>query len=203
MKKLVVGALLSLGFLALPGVAQEKLSREDALKFALVACGNLKEMINTPIPTDPDVKRPVVLKDGEYGGMLLPEGKLSAETFAGLDKTPKAVGQIWMSKLTFLKGDNAVSGSKLRTVRVNVEGGEHPVTCSALAARKNAEGGLELVVYGKSAEPLLSVPLKSVSNGGAETVDMSGERNDNGATLKLVFLGKYEATLSVTDPDLY
>jgi hypothetical protein len=77
------------------------------------------------------------------------------------------------------------------------------VTCSALAARKNAEGGLELVVYGKSAEPLLSVPLKSVSNGGAETVDMSGERNDNGATLKLVFLGKYEATLSVTDPDLY
>jgi len=203
MKPILAGVALSVGLLAIPALAQEKLPREDALKYALFTCGNLKEMLNTPIPTDPDVKRPVVVKDGDYGGMLLPEGKLSAETFAKLDKTSKSVGQLWMNKLTFLKDGEVVAGSKMRTVRVTANGDEHPVTCTALAARKNADGGLELVIYGKSAEPLLSVPLKPVSGDATEMADMSAEKTDNGPNIKLTFIGKYEATLPVTDPDRY
>ncbi len=203
MKTLLVGAIVSAGFLTLPALAQEKAPREEALKYALVASGNLKEMLNTPIPSDPDVKRPVVVKDGEYGGMLLPEGKLNADTFAKLDKNTKAIGQLWMSKLTFLKGDELVQGAKMRSLKVSAGGEEHEVTCSTLGARKNGEGALELVVYGKSAEPLLAVPLKAVTSDASEMADMSGERTDNGAKIKLTFVGKYEATLTVTDPDRY
>ena len=62
--------------------AQERLPREEALKYAFFVSVNLKEMLKTPIPTDPDVKRPVVLREGDYGGMVLPETKLTAETLA-------------------------------------------------------------------------------------------------------------------------
>jgi hypothetical protein len=203
MKTFFAGVMLSVGFLALPAPAQEKLSREDALKYAFVTCNNLQEMVGTPIPSDPDVKRPVVVKDGDYGGMLLPEGKLCAETFAKMDKDAKSIGQLWMNKLTFLKDGEVVPGSKLRTVRVNAGGEEHPVTCTTLGARKNGDGVLELVIYGKGAEPLLTVPLRTVSEDAGEMADMSAERTDQGAKLKLTFIGKYEATLPVTDPDRY
>ena len=78
MKTFVLGTVILTGLVVIPALAQDKLPREQALKYALVASGNLKEMLNTPIPTDPDVKRVVVVRDGDYGGMLLPEAKLSA-----------------------------------------------------------------------------------------------------------------------------
>ncbi len=203
MKNILIGAMLTTGVLALPALAQDKLPREEALKYALVACGNLKEMLNTPIPTDPDVKRPVVLRDGDYGGMLLPEAKLSAETFAKLGKEVAAIGQLWMNKLTFLKGDEAILEGKMRKIQVSTGEAEVSVTCTALGARKAADGGLELVIYGKGAEPLLAVPLKSVSGAGTDVADMSAERTDRGATITLTFAGKYRAILTVTDPDQY
>ena len=59
--------------------AQEQLSRQDALKYAFIVSADLPAMLKTPIPTDPDVKRPVAMRDGEYGGMVLPESKLGPE----------------------------------------------------------------------------------------------------------------------------
>ena len=80
MKTTTIAAVLLTGVLAVQ--AQERLPREEALKYAFIVSANLKEMLNTPIPTDPDVKRPVALRDGDYGGMVLPEAKLTAEKLA-------------------------------------------------------------------------------------------------------------------------
>ena len=52
--------------------AQEQLPREQALKYAFAVSVNLEQLQGTPIATDVDLKRPVVLRDGEYGGMFLP-----------------------------------------------------------------------------------------------------------------------------------
>jgi len=59
--------------------AQEKLSRDESLKYAFIVSANLKDLLNTPIPTDPDVKRPAAVKDENCGAMVLPETKLTAE----------------------------------------------------------------------------------------------------------------------------
>ena len=81
MKRTLLAAVLLTGLLSLQ--AQERLSREEALKYAFFTSVNLNQMLQTPIPTDPDVKRPVAMRDDEqHGGMVLPEAKLSADTFA-------------------------------------------------------------------------------------------------------------------------
>ncbi len=181
--------------------AQEKLPREETLKYAFITCVNLKQMVGTPIPTDPDVKRPVALKDGEYGGMVLPESKLTADvlTKAGKDVVP--VGQLWMVKLAPMNDGQVVPAEKLRMVHLSSGDREGDVPCCALGVRKNGEGTLELLIYGKGQEPVVHVPLKAVSNSQEIPIDMSAERNDDGGRITLSFFGKYQASFMVTDPD--
>jgi hypothetical protein len=181
--------------------AQEQLPREEALKYALVACVNLKEMLQTPIPTDPDVKRPVAVRDGEYGGVVLPETRLSAETLAKVGKDVTPVGQLWMVKLVPMSEDQAVPLSKMRVVHLKSEDKEADAVCCALGVRKDAKGDLELLIYGKDKEPVLRAPLKAISAPQDNPIEMSGERKDNGGLVTLKLVGKYEASFMVTDPE--
>ncbi len=181
--------------------AQEKVPREECLKYAFVTCVNLKQMVGTPIPTDPDVKRPVALKDGDYGGMVLPESKLSAETFAKVGKEVVPVGQLWMLKLAPMNDGQVVPAEKLRMVHLSSGDKEGDVPCCALGVRKNGESGLELLIYGKGQEPIVRVPLKPISSAQDTPIDMSAERTDEAGRITLSFVGKYAATFTVTDPD--
>ncbi len=193
--------LIALCAAALTAPGQEKLSREECLKYAFAAAGNLKEMLATPIPTDPDVKRPVAVRDGDYGGMLLPESKLAAETFAKAGKTPMAIGQLWLVKVAPVSDAGVIGESKLRMVHVTHGDQEADVACCALAAAKDANGDLQLWVYGKAKEPVLRVPLKTISGSQEDPVDISAERKDEGGLVTLRFVGKYEASFMVTDPN--
>ena len=120
MKRTLIAAVLLTGLLAVQ--AQEKMSREETLQIAFFTSLDLKAMLNTPIPTDPDVKRPVAMKDGDYGGMVLPEAKLSADTFANAGKEAKSVGQLWLVSLAPMNAGEVVPASKLRTVHVRADG---------------------------------------------------------------------------------
>ena len=75
--------------------AQEKLPREEALKYAFIVAGDLKQLQATPIPTDVDVKQPVVIHDGDFGGMVLPEAKLNADAIAKAGEKIVPLGQVW------------------------------------------------------------------------------------------------------------
>jgi hypothetical protein len=199
MKRTLIAAVLLSGLLAVP--AQEKMSREETLQIAFFASLDLKAMLNTPIPTDPDVKRPVAVKDGDYGGMVLPEAKLSADTFANAGKEAKSVGQLWLRGLAPENAGEIVPASKLRTVHVNAMGQEADVVCCALGVSKSENGGLELLIYGKDKEPVTRVAVKSISGQQDNPIDLSAERKDDSGVLTLKFLGKYEATFSVTAPE--
>jgi len=199
MKRIIIAAVLLTGLLAVQ--AQEKLSRTEALQAAFFASSDLKEMLNTPIPTDPDTKRPVAFKDGDYGVMVLPETKLSADTFAKAGKEAKSVGQFWLRGLAPENEGQVVSQSKLRKVHVSAMDQEADVVCCALGVCKDADRGLELLIYGKDKEPVTRVPIKSISGQQDNLVEMSCERKDDNGVITLKFLGKYEATFSVTAPD--
>ena len=138
--------------------AQEQLSRQEALKYAFIVSANLPAMLKTPIPTDPDVKRPVAARDGDYGAMVLPETKLSAEAFAKSGKDPAPVGQLWLLKLVPLMDGQPAPASKLKMVEASGDEGQATVPCCALGVRKVADGGLELLVFGKDKEPVLRAP---------------------------------------------
>ena len=199
MKRTLIAAVLLTGLLAVQ--AQEKMSRQETLQIAFYTSLDLKAMLNTPIPTDPDVKRPVAIKDGDYGGLVLPEAKLSADTFANAGKEAKSVGQIWLRGLAPMNAGEVVPASKLRTVHVNAGGQEADAVCCALGVCKDANGGLELLVYGKDKEPVTRVALKSISGQQDNPIELSAERKDDSGVLTLKFLGKYEAAFSVTAPE--
>jgi hypothetical protein len=199
MKRIIIAAVLLTGLLAVQ--AQEKMSREETLQVAFFTSLDLKAMLATPIPTDPDVKRPVAIKDGDFGGMVLPEAKLSADTFANAGKEAKSVGQLWLRGLAPMNAGEVVPASKLRTVHVSAMGQEADAVCCALGVGKDANGALELLVYGKDKEPVTRAPLKSISGQQENPIEMSAERKDDSGVLTLKFLGKYEATFSVTEAE--
>lgn len=182
--------------------AQQKLEREECLKYAFIVTANLKEMLNTPIPTDPDVKRPVAFKEEDHGAMVLPEAKLTAETFAKAGKAVTPVGQLWMVKLAPVKGEQVVPVAKLRQLHLSSGDEQADAVCCALGLGKTGDGGLELLIYGQGAEPVVRVPVKSISGGPQENpIEMSAERKGDDGTITLRFVGKYEATFTVRDPE--
>ena len=183
--------------------AQEQLSRQEALKYAFIVSANLPAMLKTPIPTDPDVKRPVAARDGDYGAMVLPETKLTAGVFAKAGKEAAPVGQLWLLKLVPLMDGQPAPASKLKMVEASGDEGQATVPCCALGVRKVADGGLELLVFGKDKEPVLRVPIQTISRQQENPIEMTAERKDNGGLLTLRFVGKYEASFMVTDPELY
>jgi hypothetical protein len=176
--------------------AQQSVPREESLKAAFAASLDLKQMLNTPIPTDPDVKRPSVVRAGDRGAMVLPESKLSAEALAKAGKEVVPIGQFWMRKITLQCEGQAARPDKLQIVTV-LGREETTVALCALGVRKDTDGKLELLVYGKDKEPLLRTPLKTISSPQDNPIEMTGEQQGEGALVTLRILGKYEACFTV------
>ena len=178
--------------------AQEKLSREETLRYAFVVAGDLKQLQATPIPTDVDVKQPVAVRDGDFGGMVLPEAKLSADAIAKAGEKVVPIGQVWLLKLAPMKDGEAVAASKLRMVTLTHEGDQVKVSQCALGVQKNGSGTLELLVFGKDKEPVVKVPLKTMDAKQDVPIDLSAERESDSGKVTLNILGKYTATVAVT-----
>ena len=178
--------------------AQEKLSREETLRYAFVFAGDLKQLQATPIPTDVDLKQPVAIRDGDFGGMVLPEAKLNADAIAKAGEKVVPVGQLWLRKLTPMQDGEAVGASKLRMVTLSHEGDQVKVAQCALGVKGNGSGSLELLVFGKDKEPVVKVPLKTMDAKQDMPIDISAERESDSGKVTLKILGKYTATISVT-----
>ncbi len=178
--------------------AQQVVPRDELLKITAIISLDLKQMLDTPIPTDPDTKRPVAMREGEHGCLVLPESKLSAETIARAAKDPVAVGQLWLRQAAPVSNGQRVSAEKLRTVRVNVGDQTETAVLCALGVRKGAGDQLQLLVYGKEKEPILQVPLKSVSATQENPIELDGVLEGESARVTLKLVGKYQATLDLT-----
>ncbi len=183
--------------------AQERLPKEEALKYATAVSANVKQLNGTPIPTDVDAQKPVALQDENYGGMVLPQKNLSAESLAKVGKDEIApIGQLWLHKLVPMRDGEAISSAKLRLVTVEADGTEATVPQCALGVRRNPQGALELVIFGKEKEPILAVPLKAIDTRQELPLDMTAERESDSGRLTLKILGKYQASLHVTAVDI-
>ncbi len=201
MKQFVLIAALLAGLSS--ASAQERLSREEALKFAFIVSLDLKQLQGTPIPSDPDIKRPVVFRDGDYGCLLLPETKLTAEVLGKAGKEPLLIGQLWLRKLAPMLEGKPVDVARLRMAKVKNEEGSATVPQCALAVRRDGGGNLELLVFGKDMEPVLRAPIKAVTGSKEYPIDMSAEKKDDGGLITLNILGKYETSFMVTDPERF
>jgi hypothetical protein len=183
--------------------AQERLSREEALKYAAAVSADMKQLKGTPIATDVDTLKPVALREDDYGGMVLPQKNLSADSLARVGSEEVVpVGQLWLLKLTPMCDGQAVSSGKLRFVTVSAGGTEATVPQCALGVRRNAKGGLELDVFGKDKQPILAAALKTIETKQEFPLDMVAERESESGRLTLKILGKYQASFQVTELDI-
>lgn len=182
--------------------AQEQIPRKEALKIAFVLTADPTTLEGTPIPTDVDVKRPVAVKEGDYGAMVLPEAKLSADAIAKAGDKVLPLGQLWLHKLTPMRDGQAVSKDQLRLVVLETgEGSATGVQC-ALGVKANGSGDLELLVYGKANTPVVKVPLKKAENQQQLPITMTAERTDDAGKITLKILGRYQAIVPVTQLEL-
>lgn len=183
--------------------AQERLSREDALRYAAAVSTDLKRLNSTPVPTDVDVQQPVALSDDPYALMVLPQKNLDAAKLAQLSSgTIAPVGQLWLLKLTPMHDGRGIPSDKLRLVTVSGDGSEVTVPQCTLGARRTASGSLELLVFGNDKEPLLTAPLKAMDAKQATPLDVTADRQSESGRVTVKLLGKYQASFEVTELDL-
>jgi hypothetical protein len=191
---LTIAVLATTQFIA----AQERLPREEALKYAAAVTADAKQLKNTPLAAQPDVNKPVALREGDYGGLVLPQLNLSAEHLTATQGAAP-VGLLWLHNLAPMKHGEVVGPSQLHLVSVYADGGYATVPQCALGIRRAGDGGLEMLVFGKSPEPLLAVPLKPVNTTQQLPLELTAERDYDSARITVTILGKYQATFSVTE----
>lgn len=198
MKKTILILIGATGIAALLS-AQEVIPRRDAVRIAAYLNFDLSLFNNAPIPTDADVKRPVGLREGEYAGLIVPECKLSAESFANIsaDKIIP-VGQLWLHNITLLKEDEPILTEKMQTFPLNYRDTQTEVNLCLLGARKKADGKLELLIFGKDKTPILSVPMKDSESQQEFPIEITAQREDSSAVVNLKIVGKYQANFKVT-----
>jgi len=183
--------------------AQERLSQEQALRLAKLVGADTTQLKGTPIATSVDLEKPVAMRDGEFGGLVLPQTKLSDEVLAQAGEQTVAIGQLWLRGLTPMHDGAGVSEAKLRIATVKTpEGDEIKAPQCALGVRRLAGGELELLVFGKDKEPLLKVALKKIDAKQESPLEMDAERGDESAQVSLKILGKYEGKFKVTQLEL-
>jgi hypothetical protein len=178
--------------------AQERLSQEEALKYATIVSADAKQLKGTPIPTDVDTKKPVAVREEDFGGMVLPQKNLTAESLAKAGKEVTPVGQLWLYQLTPMKDGEAIGADKLRLATLNADGTEVKAPQCALGVRRTEAGTLELLVFGKGKEPLLTAPLKAIDTKQEMPLDITAVRESESGKLTLKILGKYQASIHVT-----
>lgn len=179
--------------------AQEVLPREEAMKYAFAAALHEPASMAAPIKVDADLKRPFVGYEGDYGVLALPETKLSPAVFQSATTAVIPVGQLWLRKLTPIARGSAVDTYELQMVNIRHEGEELRVPLCLLGTRKTASGSLELLVYGKGKEPLLTVPLKPLTRTQSMPIEVTGQQESDSGTLRVHILGRYQAEIPVTE----
>lgn len=197
MIKKYLAILLVLGGIQV-ATSQEQLSRAEALKVAFAVSLDLPQLQGTPIPTDVDLKRPIALRDGDYGGLFLPEAKLTAQAIANAGEQPQAVGQLWLHKLTPMRDGQPIYSDRLRMARVDFDGDTVRVPQCTVGVRRNG-GKLELVLLGKTTEPLVVATLKEINGSASEPFRFEAERDYSGGTATLTLFGKYRAEMVFTE----
>lgn len=197
-------ATLLTGLTAVAAQAQERLPQAEALRYADMVGSVQTELRATPgVAPALNLRQPVAVRDGEYGLMVLPAAKLSAESLEKAVAEIVPVGQLWLLNLAPLVNEQVVAGYQLQMITVSGSEGSATVPCCNLGVRRTAGGMLELLVFGKGKEPILKTTLRAAAGSQLAPLDLAVERESDRGLVTLKLAGKYVANFAVTDPQLF
>lgn len=196
MKRLI--ATFALACAAGAVTAQELIPQEDLEKGVPRALARVADFDNLPIKTDADGAKAFGMKAKQYAAVVIPDKGLTKESLAKAGKEVVPVGQLWLIKLSPAVKDATTANDKLRLVTISVKDEDHRLSLLLLGARKAGEKDLELVIYAKAKEPLLTLPLKQSDT--KQVLPLEIGLRQGTSSLGLVdinILGEYQAVLPV------
>jgi hypothetical protein len=193
-------ALLFAGLSLSPRLhAQESISLEEAQKIAQKLASVPMAPSDQPFTVDVNVDKPVGLKGGEAGLVILPDKHLTADSLANAGKAIIPVAQLWMYRVTLANNGKSVENGKVRIVTVSDGDKNRDVQLFLIGVAKNEQGAVELVIFGKGSEPVLHIPLTKGTSGASDfPIALSGRQTgDESAVLSLNLPAQFTADIGV------
>lgn len=195
-----LGQILSLS-LAIGGAAaaQEAQPIEQVREFARRLTAGTESIADAPVKVEPDPERPQSLRWENGSALIVPDRNLSATALAEAGDALVPVGRLLLRNTVLVADGAPLPAEKIRRVTVGGSDGGFQIPLLLLAAKKNAEGRLDLLVLSGSAEPLVRVPLGKVPHAAKFPIELNVEKDESGGpgTLTLNIAGQYEAELAV------
>lgn len=179
--------------------AQETIALDEALKIAQKLAEVPSTFSDQAFAIDVDREKPVGLKGGEAGLVVLPAKGLNTDTLTNAGKDVVPLAQLWMYKVTLANSGTPVDKAKLRSITVGEGDKTRTVQLFLVGVAKSEQGTPELVIYGKGGEPVLRVPvtkLHEIKQG--SPIELSGRQTgDTSAVLTMDLVGQFSADVAV------
>lgn len=194
--------LLVLATMAIHAHSQETITQEELAKIVPHALARVADFDNLPIKVDADGDKPFGMKIKDYAAAIIPDKALTKESLAKVGKDIIPVGQLWLSKLSPAVKEATTPNAKLRLVTLNIKDVDHKLPLLLLGVRQQGENGLELIIYAKAKEPLLTLPLKL--SGTTQNYPLEINMREGTTTLGVIeinILGAYQAVLPVGEQE--
>lgn len=192
-----VFSVVFISILSCTAAAQENIPLEKAQKAARMVNDAAGSIGDAAVAVDADREHPFAIKGSGVAMMIIPDKALTAEKLAGAGEAITAVGQLWTADALVAVSGRAPAKDKLRFFTIKDGEEERKVQLYLVGVSKDADGKLELSVFGAEKEPLIRVPVdKVVANSHPMPIELSGRKNDeDSGILTLSMFGQYKADI--------
>lgn len=195
-----LGLALAAALLAAAGTAraQERIPTEEAQKIAKALAEQATKLDGLPLKTgEVDTDKPFAVRQDRFGAMAVPTKGLRPEQIGDAGKEITPIGQLWMRNLAPIVSAGPAPEGKLQTVKFEANDQTVSVTLYLMGVRKTAKGDLELVVFGKDKEPLLTSPIDKAESAQSYPIELEGREDGDGGMITFFLSGKFRTNLKV------
>lgn len=155
---------------------------------------------NLPLPMEVNAERAAGMKIKGYGTVVLPAKGLSKEALSKAGKDVVPVGQLWMARLVPAANGMPLPNEMLRAIKVTIDQEESTLQLLMLGLRKKADDGIELVLFAKGKDPVLTLPLRKTDRTQELPVELDMRSGTESLGLiDIYILGQFQAALPVAE----
>ena len=182
--------------------AQEILDREETKRYAELTHRDPKLLEKAPLKIKANLDKAIAAREGEHGGLIIPDAGLTAEALAKVENDVLPVAEVWLYRLGPMADGRLVAEEKLNVITIKTDDNTAKVPLCVTGVRKK-DGKLELLVYGKAKEPVVTVPLTPIDTKQTLPVEVEAEAGGDSGKVTLKLVGKYKATIEVTELEIW
>ncbi|MHA3772769.1 hypothetical protein ACXR0O_14645 [Verrucomicrobiota bacterium sgz303538] len=176
--------------------AQEPVPLDRAREFARSLSESAASLKDAPVHVDADVLNPVGLHADDRGVLVVPDRNLTANALNSGGSELIPVGELFLRNVGFAADGKLLPTEKLQHITVAMQDRKVEVPIYLLAAKKDTEGKLELLIFGKGSEPIVRARMGKVASKAKMPIELTAEKQgDNSGMLTLNIAGQYEAEL--------